>query len=214
MAAFKMGFGGNSITISREVICSVRNCASRCCIERLSILSGCNCRSIHLSTPIAATVCASPGRGPNVRRSSACTARRCSSAAFDSLDLLFAVTTAERKSASSSPVAQCLRGIMVATLLIGSRLHPLNRSGRESCWLEKPGSKSSKAIAQTAKAFHLQQAAVRYMVAQLVALQHPSVVVGHEHSVQTRLQRRIDVRFRAVADHPSEFANQPILLHN
>ena len=40
-----------------------------------SSLSGCSWRSIHLSTPIAATRSTSSGRGPNASRFSACTAR-------------------------------------------------------------------------------------------------------------------------------------------
>src|SRR5947208_3131619 len=42
------------------------------------IFSGCNCKSIQLSTPIASTCWTSPGRGPKASRFSACTARFCS----------------------------------------------------------------------------------------------------------------------------------------
>src|SRR5580700_4432580 len=56
----------------------VRKGARRASTALSEIFSGCNCRSIQWSTPIAVTCWTSPGRGPNVSRLSACTARFCS----------------------------------------------------------------------------------------------------------------------------------------
>src|SRR3979411_2243625 len=66
---------GNSSPLSFVLRRIVRRGASRLSRASFLILSGWSCRSIHLSTPMAITCWTSPGRGPKLRRLSACTAR-------------------------------------------------------------------------------------------------------------------------------------------
>src|SRR5207237_3689165 len=67
--------GGKFSTISQVLMRNVRNGASRASRLESLILSGSSCSSIQFSTPILLTRSTSPGRGPKVSRSSACSAR-------------------------------------------------------------------------------------------------------------------------------------------
>ena len=78
MTCLIIWLSGNSSAISFELMCNVRKGARRASMALSGIFSGCSCRSIQRSTPIAMTCWTSPGRGPKVRRLSACTARFCS----------------------------------------------------------------------------------------------------------------------------------------
>src|ERR1700677_890925 len=69
---------GKSCARSLALMRKVGKRSRRALRELSSIFSGCSCKSIHRSTPIAITRCTSPGRGPKVRRLRACRARFCS----------------------------------------------------------------------------------------------------------------------------------------
>src|ERR1035438_2680832 len=47
----------------------------------------------------------------------------------------------------------------------------------------------------------------------LLVLQHPRMGVWHEDRIQAGCERRIDVRFRAVANHPGAPRVEPALIH-
>src|SRR5580704_413666 len=75
-----------------------------------------------------------------------------------------------------------------------------------------PASANSEVITQMAEAFDLQQTAAANIGADLTALQHPGVVMGHEDGVQTGLERRVNVGLGTIADHPGLLGQQAILL--
>src|SRR5271165_1779204 len=214
IAALSCGLGGKSITIWRALMRSVRYNSRRACIALSSIFSGCNCSSIHLSTPTADTLSASPGRGPNVRRSSACTARRCSSATLDSLGLFFAKSTAATDRAARSPATQKRILVIAADLPRCAWLEFINRNGGESCLPCLGWAASLEKLAQISETLHLQQAAIRRVAPQLVALQRPGLVVRNEDRVQACFQCRIDIGLRAIPNHPRDFGYQGVLLHD
>src|SRR5450759_4323012 len=66
-------------------------------------------------------------------------------------------------------------------------------------------------LPQVFELLHHQQAPLPWP--QILFLQHPGMRVRHEHRVQPRFQRRIHVRFRAVADHPRDRRVHPALHH-
>src|SRR6202142_128246 len=112
---------GKFSTISRVSMRSVRKEVSLASRAASSIFSGWSCDSIHLSTPICATRSTSPGRGPNVRRLSAWTARRCSSMALVGFSFLpnanwvvaspatsKAATTSSRRLRNGDAIRVCL----------------------------------------------------------------------------------------------------------
>src|SRR5271166_621054 len=214
IAALSCGLGGKSVTIWRVLMRSVRYNCRRACIALSSIFSGCNCSSIHWATPMADTLSTSPGRGPNVRRSSACTARRFSSATLDSFGLFFAASTAATDRAARSPATQTRILVTAADLLCCPWLEFINRHCEESCWrcLDQDG--SLEKLAQQPEALHLHQTAIRGVAPQLVALQHPGLVVGNKNGVQSCFQRGVYVGLRAVPDHPRDLGYQSILLRH
>src|SRR5579883_1584908 len=74
-------------------------------------------------------------------------------------------------------------------------------------WQLRPGGRL-EVPPQVAKLVHGQQAAGRSGRRNLVMFQDPGLPVRHEHRVQPRSQRRVNVRFRAVADHPRRVRRQ------
>ena len=67
-------------------------------------------------------------------------------------------------------------------------------------------------LPQLREAAHDQQALRRRRGIHFFMFQDPGIAVRDENRVQSRSQRRIDVRLRAVADHPRGFARQFMLL--
>ena len=57
-----------------------------------------------------------------------------------------------------------------------------------------------------------QQLARRRRACQFFVLKHPGIGVRNENGVNTGGERRIDVGFRAVADHPCAFGGQKMTL--
>src|SRR5438309_258362 len=130
--------GGKFSTISRVLMRNVRNGASRASRLESLILSGFSCSSIQFSTPILLTRSTSPGRGPKVSRSSACSARFAGSMVpmGASADFFFAATANRQTSKNVADKSNLERKIKARDSdFEDSITAATNPRWRKSCWL-------------------------------------------------------------------------------
>src|SRR5579883_54418 len=88
----------------------------------------------------------------------------------------------------------------------------LLRSARDYTSCQSRASLSeSKMMAKLTEIFDLKQSAAGRSC-DLLVLKHPSVIVRNKYRVQTSRQRRINVGFRGIADHPALVNNERVLI--